>query len=242
MVSFRLLTEKGDREVNEDSIKMIKTQDGYCFALADGLGGHGKGEVASQLVVENAVREFALGWDKETFLENAFLSGQEKLLDLQRQMNAGNAMKTTMVVLTIAGQEIRWGHVGDSRLYYFKNQRKLVTRTLDHSVPQMMVQTGAIKEKEIRGHADRNRLVRVMGVEWNEPKYEVSHPIEVRGKQAFLLCSDGFWEWITEKQMVYWLKKAKTVEEWVDGMRGDVIKNGMNKNMDNYSAIAVWLR
>lgn len=71
---------------------------------------------------------------------------------------------------------MQWGHVGDSRLYYFKNG-KIVKRTLDHSVPQMLVARGEIDEKEIRHHPDRNRLVRVMGMEWDEPKYQVSEPM-----------------------------------------------------------------
>lgn len=241
MVSYCMLTNCGDRKGNEDYIKMTETKDGYCFVLADGLGGHGKGEVASQLVVENTIKEFQTGLYREEFLDCAFLSGQEHLMDAQKQMNATDAMKTTMVVLTITENQIRWGHIGDSRLYYFTNKRKLVKRTLDHSVPQMLVLTGALKEKEIRGHSDRNRLLRVMGVEWTAPKYELAEPIEVKGKQAFLLCTDGFWELITEKQMVSYLKKAKTVDEWVDKMHQEIKKNGQGKNMDNYSAIAVWI-
>ena len=71
-------------------------------------------------------------------------------------------MKTTVVVLHIKNKNARWAHVGDSRLYFFKN-KKLIERTLDHSVPQNLVVCKEIKEKDIRYHADRNRLLRVLG-------------------------------------------------------------------------------
>jgi len=74
-------------------------------------------------------------------------------------------------------------------------------RTLDHSVPQLLVKSGRIKEKEIRKHPDRNRLLKVMGVVWASPEYEKSRVITLNGKEAFLLCSDGFWELIEEKKM-----------------------------------------
>ena len=148
-------------------------------------------------------------------------------------------MKTTAVVLCI-DEMIRWCHVGDSRLYYFK-KKKLIQRTLDHSVPQMLVYAGEIKEKEIRNHPDRNRLLRVMGMEWTSNSYTLSDPVEKTGEQAFLLCSDGFWELIVEKEMQKCLKKAKTPEEWLELMKQIILKNGSNRDMDNFSAVAVWL-
>ena len=135
---------------------------------------------------------------------------------------------------------MQWGHIGDSRLYYFQNE-KLIGRTLDHSVPQMLVASGQIKEKQIRSHSDRNRLLRVLGLDWDCPKYQVAEPEEFQGRQEFLLCSDGFWELIDEKKMRHCLKKAKNPAHWLDMMEETVRKNGSRKDMDNYSAVAVWI-
>ena len=79
-------------------------------------------------------------------------------------------------------------------------------RTIDHSIPQMLALAGEIKEKEIRRHPDRNKLLRVVGTDWENPQYEISEDVEKTGGEAFLLCSDGFWENITEKEMVKCLK------------------------------------
>ncbi len=139
----------------------------------------------------------------------------------------------------IDGNKVQWGHVGDSRLYAFaKNKVKL--RTLDHSVPQMLVFAREIKEKQIRNHPDRNRLLRVMGIEWEKPMYELAEQTQLEKYQAFLLCSDGFWELIDEKQMCKLLKNSSTVEEWMQAMVEVIKQNGIGKNMDNYTAIALW--
>ena len=73
-----------------------------------------------------------------------------------------------------------------------------MSRTADHSVPQMLLKAGEITEDQIRFHPDRNKLLRALGDAENEPKYTASETVEARGETAFLLCSDGFWEHITE--------------------------------------------
>ena len=113
-------------------------------------------------------------------------------------------------------------------------------RTLDHSVPQMLVKSGEIKESEIRNHPDRNRLLRALGLETDRQLYELQEPYPLRKCQAFLLCSDGFWELIEEEKMCSFLKKAESADEWLRLMNEEVQKNGAGKNMDNNSAIAVW--
>ena len=104
----------------------------------------------------------------------------------------------------------------------------------------MLVLARDIKEKQIRNHPDRNRLLRVMGIEWEKPMYELAEPKKLGDYQAFLLCSDGFWELIDEKQMGKLLKSSSTVEEWMQSMVQVVRSNGTGKNMDNYTAIALW--
>ena len=157
----------------------------------------------------------------------------------QKLRNAKRKMKTTGVAIVTDDRNAYIGHVGDSRGYVFC-RNKVKTRTLDHSIPQMLVLSREIKEDQIRNHPDRNTLLRVMGVEWDEAMYELMAPIPLRKCQAFLLCSDGFWELIDEREMCAQLKKANSVEEWLDNMVKIVRANGEGKNMDNFSAIAVW--
>ena len=240
MITYTVFTDRGGREVNEDSARVFEMDGKKCLVLCDGLGGHGKGEVASALVVE-AVGQIFNSAQKidEDFLRSAFQLSQEALIDEQIRQDAKTDMKTTAVAMYIDGNKVQWGHVGDSRLYAFaKNKVKL--RTLDHSVPQMLVFAREIKEKQIRNHPDRNRLLRVMGIEWEKPMYELAEQTQLEKYQAFLLCSDGFWELIDEKQMCKLLKNSSTVEEWMQAMVEVIKQNGIGKNMDNYTAIALW--
>ena len=240
MITYTVFTDRGGREVNEDSARVFEKDGKKCLVLCDGLGGHGKGEVASALVVEAVGQSFNSAQKiDEDFLRSAFQLSQEALIDEQIRQDAKTDMKTTAVAMYIDGNKVQWGHVGDSRLYAFaKNKVKL--RTLDHSVPQMLVFAREIKEKQIRNHPDRNRLLRVMGIEWEKPMYELAEQTQLEKYQAFLLCSDGFWELIDEKQMCKLLKNSSTVEEWMQAMVEVIKQNGIGKNMDNYTAIALW--
>ncbi len=236
-ITYDTRTDKGGRAVNEDCLDVTIMPDCQGFILCDGLGGHGSGDVASQFVVEK-VRE-ALE-DSHT-LEESIQYAQEGLLLKQEAENARASMKTTIAALVIQGNEARFAHVGDSRIYYFERS-KHVLHSQDHSVPQMLVKKGDIREKDIRHHEDRDRLLRVMGTEWEGPKYEVVDHITVTGRTSFLLCSDGFWELVDEKQMCRTLKRSKTPGEWLQHMEQIVLKNGKEREMDNYSAIAVFVR
>lgn len=239
-VAWHEVTNQGGRTHNEDAVGSCHIGDRHLFVLADGLGGHGKGEVASRIVVSTLIEEFQNHYDRDSFLEKSMQKAQLRLLKEQEEQNCKSEMKTTAVCLLIDGTYIRWAYAGDSRLYFWKNGRKRC-RTLDHSVPQMLVLSRELKEKKIRFHEDRNRLLRVLGMEYDRQLFEISEPLIKNGRMQFLLCSDGFWEWIMERQMEKTLKKADTVEAWIKEMEQCVQKNGSGKGMDNYSAIGVWV-
>ncbi len=241
-MQYEIRSYPGERPVNEDCALAAVEEGNHCFVLCDGLGGHGRGEVASRLVAKRVVKEFHRrpSWQ---YMEEWIETAQEELLEHQRTVGAEKEMKTTLVVLWSGDRKVRWGHIGDSRLYQFRKgmfSTKLL-RTFDHSVPQMLAASGSIKESEIRHHEDRNRLLRVMGVEWESPEYEMGKVRPIGGKQAFLLCSDGWWEWIEEDEMIQTLKRASDVGNWMEAMERSVREHGQGSDMDNFSAIGVWL-
>ncbi len=239
MLTYATITNVGDRKVNEDSIGVFKNGYGACFIVCDGLGGHGMGDVASGIVRDVFGNLFSKTDDIVNFTGETLTAAQEVLMTEQTVRNEKRKMKTTAVSLTTDGKTVYIGHIGDSRLYAF-SRGKVKFRTIDHSVPQMLALSRQIKEEEIRYHPDRNLLLRVMGTDWDSPMYELHEPITLKKYQAFLLCSDGFWELIDEKTMCSLLKKSKSAEEWLNNMTEIVKHNGENKDMDNYSAIAVW--
>lgn len=238
-MEYSILTRRGSRDLNEDSALVRTDEKGFCCLLADGLGGHSSGEVASRLATETGASLFEKREPEKTgdFLERCFTEGQKAIL--REQSLRHNDMKTTLTALAGTGSTLQWGHIGDSRLYYFKNGRMSV-RTLDHSVPQMLVSCGEIKEKEIRGHEDRSRLLRVMGGEDRAFRYELSNPIRQEEGTAFLICTDGFWEWVEEKEMERTLTRSSSPEEWLGQMEEILLKRGKGQDMDNYTAVGIF--
>lgn len=236
-ISYSCLSKNGGRDINEDYLDVSIMPERLAFILCDGLGGHGNGDIASQFVTETLKNSL----EKSEGLENSILTAQKGLLQLQRENNAINSMKTTLTCLTLEKDTAKFGYVGDSRIYCF-DKGKYRLRSQDHSVPQMLVARGLIQETEIRFHEDRSKLLRVMGTEWDAPKYQIVDDIPLSSHLSFLLCSDGFWELIDEKQMVKTLKKSESPQQWLEDMEAIILQNGQNTDMDNYSAIAVFLR
>lgn len=236
-ISYGVMSEGGNRKVNEDSFGICITSNVLSFIVCDGLGGHGQGDVASRTVVKSMQKALENGCS----MEDAILFSQDQLMKKQEEKMAQNSMKTTLTCLSLEGEYAKLGHVGDSRIYWFE-KGKYKLRTADHSIPQLLVKRGEIKEKDIRNHEDRSSLLRVMGIIWDSPKYQILDYIKVTDKSSFLLCSDGFWELIDEKMMSKTLKKSNTPDEWLTRMQEIILHNGKGKNMDNYTAIAVFIR
>ena len=238
-MKYSSICEIGDRDVNEDSVACLARGDRWCFVVADGLGGHDKGEVASSIVTATFSDEFTESFKSNAgFLAGAFDNAQERIVNAKQK---AAEMKTTCVALSIAAGRFVYGHIGDSRLYHFR-RAKLRSRTLDHSVPQMLELSGEISEDDIRGHPDRGRLFRAMGDEWDVPRYELSRERKLSGGDAFLLCTDGFWEHIPDAMMTQTLREAGSAEKWLHAMRDVVLAAGGEVSLDNFSAIAVIIK
>ncbi|MCD8347684.1 MAG: protein phosphatase 2C domain-containing protein [Lachnospiraceae bacterium] len=241
MLTYAMRSRPGDRDYNEDTIRMQENGATQIFLLADGLGGCGHGEMASSTAVDSVAKRFL--WDDpagENFLPDAMEGAQNAVSTVKEKYPEMKKMSTTLVILRISGGFAQWIHIGDSRLYLFRKNR-VVFQTLDHSVPQMLVNMGEIRPDEIRHHPDRNRLLRTIGSAWTDQPYELSEKIPLQKGEAFLLASDGFWEYIEEKDMCRTLAESKNVAGWIERMTTIVEENGRSADMDNYSAVCVWL-
>ncbi|MDR0964523.1 MAG: serine/threonine-protein phosphatase [Clostridium sp.] len=228
---------QGGRDYNEDSVRCVSENGACAVVVADGLGGHGGGQIASAIVVDRLTDDFM----RTKALDTAYVT------DLFRRVNAQvleaqtptQRMKSTGVALYIKDQSLLWGHVGDTRLYYFQGGM-LVSQTLDHSVSQMAVYAGEITVEQIRHHADRSRVLRAFGMEEGF-RTEFSRVLTLSpGFHAFLLCTDGFWEYVWETEMASDLAKATSPHNWLETMKSRLLKR-VPKDNDNYSAAAVFI-
>ena len=230
-------TDSGGREVNEDSCLLVFEEGrGTCALVADGLGGHGGGAEASALAKDIIYKSFTSEMiEKPEEFNVWFQRANQSVLAIQ---TPEVEMKTTLVVLLIRNKKALWAHIGDSRLYHFENG-VLVEQTFDHSVSQMAVLRGEIEQEEIRGHVDRNRLLRAIG-KGETIQLDVHEEVDLEGENhAFLLCTDGFWEYVTEKEMEKDLRRSKSPKQWIDRMVKRLEKRTKNKDNDNNTAVAV---
>lgn len=233
-----LLTRAGGRKFNEDYCLFSEKGGFGCYVLADGLGGHRGGASASRVAASTINEAFNQkpGMDPANFryyLEAARLAFLEK----QKKEAPLAGMKTTLVVLISDNMQVRWGHVGDSRLYYFRSG-SLYTQTRDHSVPRHLVDSGEIREEEIRFHEDRNRLTRAFD-SGDIERFELSpEALKLTGSDAFLICTDGFWEHVLESEMQKDLSHSNNPESWLDKMEIR-LQARVKEGHDNYSAIAI---
>ena len=253
MIVYAADSKQGDRPYNEDCLKVKSRGENWLFVVCDGLGGMGHGEIASETAASCITQRFQSSKSYEHVLEDGVTDAQDRILRMQKDTPGYAGMATTAAALLITtsvsgnGKKVisgQWIHLGDSRIYLFRNRKK-VWHTLDDSLPQIYVSLGEITDDEVRHHPDRSRLLRVIGSEWDEEagfRYRLSNTQELQKGDCFLLCSDGFWEWISDRQMEECLEKAKDPSRWLNEMTSLVQKQGKGKNMDNYSAITVFVR
>lgn len=230
---------KGGRKINEDSVGYINQGSLVnAWVLADGLGGHGSGEVASKLAVDTVLLAYSQNPIIDTDnIRDIILAANNTIISNQTDKFS---MKSTIVSMFSDGDNVIWAHAGDSRLYRFTDG-VLSFQTRDHSVSQIAVANSEITSEKIRFHEDRNKLLRVLGSD-NNIKTEIHVPEQkLKPGDAFLLCSDGFWEYVLELEMELDLSKAETPSDWISLLTARLSKKVDGKN-DNYSAIAIFVK
>lgn len=232
-----LLTKAGGRKENQDYGACLE-QGGYgCYLVADGLGGHRGGALASQIAGRAILKAF-------TASPGASYEGLAGYLEQAREaMLAGmetpysSRLKTTLVVLVSDFKSALWAHIGDSRLYYFR-EGLLRFQTSDHSVPQQLLKSGAITAEQLRTHEDRNRLTAAFDGGDLERIVYAAGPVSLEPGDAFLLCSDGFWEYVYESEMEADLSHSAEPGRWLELMEERLLARVEDGN-DNYTALAV---
>lgn len=222
----------GGRNYNQDSLWYSEDTNNGLWIVADGLGGHHHSEMASSLII----RTIEEAWEQNPEMElgTLLLQCHEKILQLQNEHPEAENAASTVVLLRRLGEKMAVAHAGDSRLYYFRNSH-LLFRTKDHSIAQMNVTLGEITEKEQRTSPDRNKLYNVLGGD-KTPKPEVRETFNAQPGDAFLLCTDGFWEYLSETEMLVDLLKAPSAKAWAEHMLVRIKKRQPEGN-DNYSLI-----
>ena len=201
------------REYNQDHIGF--DQDFGIAVLADGMGGHKAGEVAAHMAVKFVLEKLQKLALQETsvsitgsqlleFVSNTISSSNEEIFRAQEAEEAYKGMGTTIVAAMVVGSQVYVGHVGDSRLYLYRN--RIVKRlTKDHSLVQDLIDRGFYTEREARGANVGHVVTRAMGTRLDVDVDTAEEPLQPY--DLLMLCSDGLTDMVSDWQI------AETIDE-----------------------------
>jgi protein phosphatase len=199
-IEFSAESDQGKiRESNEDSY--VANGDHAVFLVADGMGGHAAGEIASQIAaaaVEEAILQREPGVEMQELMTLAVESANERVFDTQRVKTEFSGMGSTLTVLTFLDERYYVAQVGDSRAYLFRDGI-LSQLTQDHSVVWALFESGVLSKDDISRHPQKNLITRSIGT---HPEVEVDLLTdEVSAGDVYLLCSDGLTDVLTDEDI-----------------------------------------
>jgi protein phosphatase len=189
-------SRKGGRLVNQDRMGYLYTRRSLLMMVADGMGGHARGEVAAETTLQTLATIFQRDAkptlaDPAAFLEHAIQAAHRDLHRYRAENRLPEAPRTTVVACVVQEGIATWAHVGDSRLYLLRGG-SIAHRTFDHSRVQGLVASGLIRPEDVKDHPERNRIHNCVGA-FVAPKVEIVRKVALHPGDTMLLCSDGLW-------------------------------------------------
>ena len=237
------LCKQGGRDYNQDYVASSSKGMNACLVVCDGLGSYVGSEVASQLcatrIIESYERVLEVSGKRAfepEYVRSYIQNAHSYVADFKDEHPEIRSSCTTVACVVTDGKRTVIAHIGDTRVYLFRSST-LVYQTKDHSLSQVAVDMGQIKLRDIRTHKDQNKLTRVLGNDYfTEPDCEIDEEPLCPG-DAFILCTDGFWEYVYEEEMEEDLLSSNgNPEEALRKMEKRLLAR-VNKYNDNYSAI-----
>jgi serine/threonine protein phosphatase PrpC len=233
-------SDPGGRDYNEDSVADCEAFGAVrLFMVADGAGGQGGGDVASQTAVAAARAEF-IGFPvfAPDTLRRCMARADEAIRAKQKNEPRLARMASTFVALMVNYQrrQVLMGNLGDSRCYVFRGDR-VIAQSYDHSLVQRFVDAGLYPLEKLREHPKRNVLYASLGAnEEGVSPYLTETPIELQPGDGALLCSDGVWELLDDAVLGQLHATSATVESWRDRLVS-AVRQCMPAGHDNFSAV-----
>jgi serine/threonine protein phosphatase PrpC len=210
------------------------------MAVADGLGGHLHGEIAAQIALEVLGATFRVEAKEKLenpadFLERAFAAAHAAILEDARKLDLPDTPRTVIVACVVQDGHAFWTHIGDCRFYLLRSGR-IASRTRDHTVVQRLVDEGRIREEAMATHPHRNRLLQCLGSA-QPPRAEPPARARLAKDDILLLCSDGFWGPLPQRQMIHALLSRPLAEAIAELMV--LAETTAGRDCDNISVVAM---
>ena len=213
-------THIGGRKLNQDRMGYLYTREALLLVLADGMGGHLRGEIAATIALQSLAARFkahATPYVRkpERFLEEALQQAHADILQYTRDHAMPDSPRTTIVACLVQHNSAVWAHCGDSRLYWLRGGQVLA-RTRDHSQIEYLIAKNLAAETERHTHPDRNKLYNCLGAS-TPPHPTLSRPAAMAPGDVLMLCSDGLWSALADTEIAHQLS-THTVMQAVPDM------------------------
>lgn len=193
----------GNRASNQDRCLVLDREGTVLLVIADGMGGHARGDLAAQAFVDTLGRQFRARQGLEEpaqFLREAFREAHRTIQRVGQIQKPPIEPLTTAVACLIQDGVAQWAHVGDSRAYLIRNGQ-VALRTRDHTRVAEMVESGLLTEQQARLHPLRNHVSLCLGGSSQPPPITLGPAIYLLPGDILLLCSDGLWSAVSEKRL-----------------------------------------
>ena len=237
MIAYGKTDIGANRRTNQDYFYVSTEPIGSLpniFIVADGMGGHKAGDVASREAVNTITSEISAAAvrDPVSIMETAISSANKRLLEKSRSAPEFEGMGTTLVMAAICNDIIYIANIGDSRLYVIDDEIRQITR--DHSFVQEMVTLGKLDKKSAKNHEKKNYLTRALGVE----EGTMADFFEIKRKEGerILMCSDGLTNMVEDDDIKNIVSGKADIREAVMALIEEANKNG---GMDNITAVLI---
>jgi protein phosphatase len=229
-MSFHIFTNIGNkRKKNEDSYLILQPEKGVAIlAVADGMGGHSAGEVASEIAIES-IRDYSFNFDDNIIkqIKSAVNKANENILNYEEDDINYQDMGTTLTLSVLKDNKLFYGHVGDSRIYLFDGQLNQVTR--DHSLVNDLIENKSIRPDEAFDHPKKNIITQALGI---DKDLEIqTDQININDENIIMLCTDGLSDMIRFENIEEVFKKDKKLQEMIDELGSQALKNGGTDNI-----------
>lgn len=233
-------TRQGPRPYNQDRLAYSYHRHAILMVLADGMGGHQHGDVAAEIAVKSMVEAFQRESEPSIIHPAQFLREQigqvhDVIENVRVRKKLSESPRTTIVVALIQNNKLFCAHVGDSRLYLYRNGLEEF-QTQDHSVVQSLLREGRITAEQIERHPHRNKIYNCLGGD-KPPQVELADPIPLNEGDVVLLCSDGVWNKVADITMAQHMLAAN-MQDGITRLLDDADAASITVG-DNMSAIAL---
>lgn len=232
MLKYTAETDKGKvREMNEDNFLAT----GKLFAVADGMGGHQGGEVASKIAIDVLRNTFEQCGNEniENCLRKSFKHANQVIFEQAQKNTDLSGMGTTLTAAVVVKDKIYLGHVGDSRAYLLASDT-LNLLTQDHSLMAQMVSEGKISEKEAQDHPLKSMITRALGAA-SEIQVDISSKGVVKGDKL-LLATDGLTSMLSDEEILSVLKPNSSPKKICQSL---IKKTNARGGLDNVTVVLV---